>query len=66
MKISAQQSATINKIETAIKNADPVFYNYKDGTFAFQVKDDVSNVEIEGMKLISCNPHNGGFVAKYR
>lgn len=65
MRLSAVQSNNVKVITDALKNLNPVFQNYKDGTISIKVNAIVST-EIQGFELLSCNPFNGNFVAKFK
>ena len=66
MKISANQAATIEKVMSILSQFEPTFWNYKDGVYSFNVPVDLSDFQIDGMKTISCKPHNGGYVIKFK
>lgn len=66
MRLSAEQSSNLSAIEAELQLFAPIFHNYRNGVVAVRVTADVSTVRVDGFELISCNPFNGGFVAKYR
>ena len=62
MNISAKTSNAIKQVENQL--GDVEFHNYKDGILAVRVKNEVS--QVEGFKVVSCNPNDEGFILKVK
>jgi hypothetical protein len=62
MNISAKTSNAIKQVESQLGEVE--FHNYKDSVMAVRVKNEVS--QVEGLKVVSCNPNGKGFILKVK
>ncbi len=62
MNISEKTSNAIKQVESQL--GEVAFHNYKYGVLSVRVKSRFS--QVEGFKVVSCNPNDEGFILKVK
>lgn len=65
MRLNAYQSKKYNEIAAELAEYSPRFWNFKDGVLAVKTTERITT-DVAGCILICSNPHNEGFVTKFK